>query len=178
MTSIREYWPEFLSEFREFQEIANTEDFELSLVRQAVANLLDDQFIQTATETGIAWRERMLKVVPFADDDLGSRRFRVQAKWNDKLPYTYKELVDKMNGLCGKNGYTMTLNSDMYTLDIKIELINRRMFDEVEMITRKMVPSNILITVEIRYNQYNKLSSYTHVQLSSHTHYELRNEVI
>lgn len=178
MTLIRDYWPEFLSEFREFQEIANTEDFELSLVRQAVANLLDDQFIQTATETGIAWRERMLKVVPFADDDLESRRFRIQAKWNDKLPYTYKELVDKMNSLCGKNGYTMTLNSNLYTLDIKIELINRRMFDEVEKISRKMVPANMLVTVELRYNQYNKLSAYTHVQLSSHTHYQLRNEVI
>ncbi|AET70757.1 Uncharacterized protein conserved in bacteria (DUF2313) [Desulfosporosinus orientis DSM 765] len=178
MIPIREYWPDFLSEFKEFQEISNTDNIEISLIRQAVADLLNVQFIQTATENGIARREKMLTITPFANDDLESRRFRVQAKWNDKLPYTYRELVDKMNNLCGENGYVMVLNSNLYTLNIKLELINRRMFNEIEKITRKMVPANIIITVELRYNQHLKLANFTHGQLAAYSYYQLKSEVI
>jgi len=41
-----------------------------------------------------------------------------------------------------------------------------------------MVPANIVITVELRYNQHLTLANFTHGQLGQHTHYDLRNEVI
>lgn len=175
---IQAYWPDFIKEFKEFEELDYTESIELTALLQEIDNMLDDQFIATATENGIARREKLLGVLPFADDDIESRRFRIQAKWNDRIPYAYKELIGKLNNICGENGYAITLNSATYTLDIKIELTRQRMFDEVVKITRQIVPANILLTVDLRYNQHSKYRPYTNVELSAYTHARLRSEVI
>lgn len=178
MSKIQDYWLDLIKEYREFQELAKTENPEISALLQGASNWLDDQFIQTATEKGIARREKLLKITPFADDDLESRRFRVQAKWNDKLPYTYRELVEKMNNLCGKDGYAMTLDSGDYLLSVKLELTKKRMFDEVARVVRQILPANILLVVELRFNQHSKLANYTHAQLAAYTHAQLREEAL
>lgn len=178
MKQIQEYWPSILQEIEEFQEMANTENIEFEGLQDAIENLIDDQFIQTATERGIARREKICKITPFADDDLESRRFRVLARENDKLPYTYKVLINKLNQLCGEDGYVMSRNLGDYTLNIKIELTKKRMFDEVDKLVRKMAPANLVITVELRYNQHLTLAKFTHAQLSQYTHKQLREEVI
>ncbi|MGI5912646.1 MAG: putative phage tail protein [Syntrophomonadaceae bacterium] len=176
--SIKDLWPPIMQELREFQKIAEIEDDFFEKLGQEIQNIVDDQFIQTATEKGIARREKMLKVAPFADDTLETRRFRVQGLWIDKLPYTYRALLERLDSLCGPDGYVIELNSGEYGLNIKIELTRKRMFDEIVKISRQMVPANIVITVELRYNQHLTLAVFTHEQLSQYTHYQLRNEVI
>jgi hypothetical protein len=176
--SIKDLWPPIMQELKEFQKIAEIEDVFIEKLWQEIENIVDDQFIQTATEKGIARREKMLNVSPFADDTLETRRFRVQGVWNDKLPYTYRVLLERLDSLCGPDGYVIELDAGQYSLNIKIELTKKRMFDEVVRITRQMVPANLVITVELRYNQHLTLANYTHEQLSQYTHYQLRNEVI
>ena len=176
--SMKDLWPPIMQELEEFQKIAEIEELYFGQLKQEIENIVDDQFIQTATEKGIARREKMLKVVPFADDTLETRRFRVQSLWADKLPYTYRVLVERLDNLCGPDGYVMELNAGEYSLDIKIELTKKRMFDEVVKISRQMVPANIVVTVELRYSQHLTLANFTHEQLSQYTHYQLRNEVI
>ena len=178
MKRVEEYYPNVLHDIEEYMEIAKTENPELEIAWQSVIDLADDQFIETATERGVARREKILKITPFADDDLESRRFRVLARENDKLPYTYRVLVNRLDQLCGKDGYVMTRNLGNYTLNIKIELTKKRMFDEVDKLVKKMAPSNLIITVELRYNQHLTLAKFTHAQLSQYTHKELREEVI
>jgi hypothetical protein len=178
MTKIADLWPPIMQELREFQKIAEIEDVFYEKLWQEIESIVNDQFISTATEKGIARREKMLNVSSFADDTLETRRFRVQGVWNDKLPYTYRVLLERLDSLCGPDGYVMELNAGEYSLNIKIELTKKRMFDEVVRITRQMVPANLVITVELRYNQHLTLANYTHEQLSQYTHYQLRNEVI
>lgn len=178
MKKVEEYWPPVLQEVEEFKEIAKIENTEFEKLEQSIDDLVDDQWIETATERGIARREKILKIAPFADDDLESRRFRVLARGNDKLPYSFKVLGNKLNQLCGEDGYVMTRNLGEHTLIVKIELVVKRMFDEVEKLVRKMAPSNLVITVEIRYNQHLTLTKFTHAQLSQYTHRVLREEVI
>jgi len=176
--TIKDLWPPIMQELKEFQKIAEIEDVFIEKLWQEIENIVDDQFIQTATEKGIARRERMLKISPFADDTLETRRFRVQGLWNDKLPYTYRVLLERLDSLCGPDGYVMELNAGEYSLNIKIELTRKRMFDEVVKISRQMVPANIVVTVELRYNQHITLANFTHGQLGQYTHYQLENEVI
>jgi len=178
MIKILDLWPPIMQELKEFQRIAEIEWPLFEQIEQAIEDIVNDQFIQTATEKGIARRERMLKISPFADDTLETRRFRVQGAWNDKLPYTYRVLLERLDSLCGPDGYVIELNTGEYRLNIKIELTKKRMFDEVVKITRHMVPANILVTVELRYNQHITLANFTHGQLGQYTHYQLRNEVI
>jgi len=176
--SIKDLWPPIIQELEEFQKIAEIEELFFKRLQQEIQNIVDDQFLQTATERGIARRERMLKISPFADDTLETRRFRVQGVWNDKLPYTHRVLLERLDSLCGPDGYAIELNAGEYSLNIKIELTRKRMFDEVARITRQMVPANIVATVELRYNQHLAIANFTHEQLSQYTHYQLRNEVI
>jgi len=180
---MKDLWPPIMQELKEFQKIAEIEETFFNRLQQEIQNIVDDQFIQTATERGIARREKMLKISPFADDTLETRRFRVQGvAWNGKLPYTYRGLLERLDSLCGPDGYIMELNAGEYSLeyglDIKVELTKKRMFDEVVKISRQIVPANIVVTVELRYNQHFTLANFTHAQLGQHTHYNLRNEVI
>ncbi len=176
--TIKDLWPPIMQELKEFQKIAEIEEAFFERLKQEIQNIVDDQFIQTATEKGIARRERMLKISPFADDTLETRRFRAQGAWSDKLPYTYRVLLERLDSLCGPDGYVIELNAGEYSLNIKIELTKKRMFDEVVKISRQMVPANIVVTVELRYNQHMTLVNFTHNQLAQYTHNQIRNEVI
>lgn len=176
MRNIKSYWIEAIQEIKEFQFIAQIEDEELSTINKHIKDLISDQFIETATEDGIARREKLLKLVPFADDTLESRRFKVLSRWNDNLPYTYRVLVQRLDQLCGKDGYTMELNQGEYTLKIKIELTVKRMEQEVNQMVHKMAPVNLIVTVELRYRQHKELKRYTHAQLRAFRHRELREE--
>jgi len=178
MKQIQEYWPSVLQEIEEFKELANAENIEIKGLKESITNLIDDQFIETATERGIARREKIFKITPYADDNLETRRFRVLARETNNLPYTYRVLIEKLDQLCGKDGYVITLNAGEYTLNIKIELVAKRMFDEVDKLVRRMAPANLVITVELRYNQHLTLSQFTYAQLSQYTHKQLREEVI
>lgn len=175
---VKEYWIDDLKDIKEFQIIDEVENTEIDKINAAITDLVNDQFISTATERGVARREKILKIVPFADDTLETRRFRVSNRWNEKLPYTYRVLGNKLDQLCGKDGYTKVLDIGAYTLSIKIELTQKRMFNEVQIMARKITPANMVITVELRYNQHSTLAKFTHTQLSAYTHKQLREEAL
>lgn len=175
---IKDYWIEAIQNIKEFESISVIEDDEIKKVNDELSNLINDQFIQTATVKGIARREKILSLTPFADDTLESRRFRVLSKWGDGLPYTYISMIERLTQLCGKDGFTVNLNSNEYTMLVRVELTVKRMEDEARNLLRKMAPANLLVTVELRYNQHRTLKKYTHRQLKQMRHREIREEVL
>lgn len=175
---IKDYWIKEVSKIKEFDELGKTEDVEILDIKQEISNLIDDNFITTATETGISRREKILKIQPFADDTLDTRRFRVDAIWNNQLPYTYRQLINKLNNIVGINGYILALNNGLYTLNIKINLGQKRMLQDVDKTVKNMVPANLVITVELQYNRHMDLAQFTHQQISAKTHAQLREEVL
>lgn len=175
---IRDYWIKELQNIKEFQEIADAEDIEIAELKTEITSMLDDQFIQTATMNGIARREKMLKMQPFADDTINSRKFRIQSRWNDKLPYTFKQLLNKLNNLVGDDGYIIALNNLEYIIHININLGQKRMINDVNTVVRNIAPANLIITVELQYNRHIDLAAFTHQQLSGKTHQQLREEVL
>ena len=176
--SMLDYWIEKIKETKEFKALADTEDIEVLQLQKAIINLMNDQFIESATENGIARREKILAITPFADDTLEDRRFRVLSRWYDKLPYTYRTLLKKLDQMCGEDGYIINLDHNNYSLLIKIELTAKRMFEEVQITTRRIIPANIAITVELRYRQHKELKIYTHGELKDYRHKEIREEAL
>ena len=167
---IRDYWIEEIKKIKEFEVIGAIEDNELTTVSSAITQLIDDQFIQSATEKGIVRREKLLNITPYADDTLESRRFRISSRWDSS------DLTTRLNQLCGENGYTMTIEHDSYSLTIRVELTVSRMEAEVMDISRKMAPANMRVTVELRYMQHKRLFGYTHNQLKAYSHKQLREQ--
>lgn len=147
MKQVQEYWPDFLREVKEFSEVAKAENPELALAWKATEDLINDQYIRTATPRGVVRRERMLGITPFATDSIESRKWRILARWNDKLPYTYKVLENRLTQLCGDHGFTLKLNANEYALSIEVLLAQSENFSEIQILSEKMIPANIMLDV-------------------------------
>lgn len=171
------YLPLFMQEYVEMQNIMETEQVEVDRLWLEVENALADQFVMEATETGIVRWERMLGISPKDTDNLDERRFRILAYMNQELPYTLRKLEQTLTNLCGVDGYSINMNSAEYTIEVKIGVANISNYNEVERILNKMIPANMIPSISIKYNAHTLLTQFTHAQLSTYTHEELRNEV-
>ncbi len=176
--SVKKYLIDKILEIKDFEIITDIHDEELTTLNAAIVNMLDDEFIATANETGIARREKLLNIQPFYDDTLESRKFRIQTRWNSKLPYTYKQFENRLNSLIGTGGYIASINYAAYTLAIKINLGQKRMFQDVRVMMKNMSPANMVVTVELQYNRHIDLAQYAHSYLNTKTHIQLREEVL
>ena len=177
MAELLSYLPEVLHDIREFRLICEAGDFELAELHISLADIVKDNFIQTLTERGCERWERMMRITPKASDDIEVRRFRILAQLNEQLPYTYRGLLRQLETLCGKDGYSAELNSNAYTLSVRVALTAKNQLDEVMKLLKRVVPANLVVSVTLKYNQHKTFAAMTHGQLSAYTHYSLRNEV-
>lgn len=175
---ILDYLPPVLKEVKELVEIANIENPVLSDLWQQIEDVLNDQFIVTATEKGSTRYEKMLKINVPASDDLETRRFRLLTRFREQSPYTWKVLHQLLDSLLGEEHYELTRNATEKWIKVKLELTVKGQFEAVELMLERITPQNMLLTVELRYNQHITLANFTHQQLSSLTHQQLREEVI
>lgn len=171
-----EYLPQVLQDVREYKALMESEQPEIAGLWSALEEALKDQFISEATINGVLRLEKILKIAPKATDSLYDRRFRILARINEQLPYTFRGLEEKLTALCGADGYTVELIHGSYTLKVKIELVVRKQYDEVGQLLNRILPANLIIDLDLRYNQHMTLGDYTHEYLGVFTHYSLRNE--
>lgn len=167
-----------MKEIREFQNIAESENPEFNLVWQELQYIMDDQFIRDATLNGVSRRERMLKITPFTSDTLDERKFRLLTRYNEDIPYTVPNLRIQLTNLCGLNGYKMNLINNTFTLIVKVELVAKRNLETVREMLERVTPLNMIIDLDLMYNQHKTLHLYTHRQLQQFTQLALRNEVL
>jgi len=174
-----DYIPPFLRDVREYKAILeDAEQPEMVLIWDAAKNALNDQFIVDATENGVSRWEKILGIVPKATLTLDERKFTILTKINEQLPFTITTLNERLTSLCGKDGYSLTLDNTNYTLDVKVALTAKNNFEDVNSLLQRIVPANLVVTLSLRYNQYETMTKLTHGQLQAYTHYGLRNEVL
>lgn len=172
---VLDYWMPLLRNLKEFKEIAKAEEPELEILLAEIDRTLDNMFIETADEEGIKHFEAMMGIYPAEGATLEERRFEVMVKWNDKLPYTEDALRGFLDVLCGENGYTLINDFENYTLSIKLGIASESNYEEVQKLLDRVVPANILKII-LLFNTHFVLKSYTHEQLGTHTHHEVREE--
>lgn len=178
VTDILTYIPPVLRDYKEYKAIATAINPELNLLWQAIEDALNDQFILDATKNGVERRESILKVIPKGTDTLDERKFRLIARENEKLPYTYRAIQQRLIKLCGQDGYTLTVSNNTFTIKVRVALANKSNYGDVESLIDKMAPENMIIDLSLLYNQHSALANFTHAQLSAYTHEQLRNEVL
>lgn len=170
--------PTFLQGYAEIKAIMATEQTEIEREWEAVDAALDDQFLSSAGEYGVKRWETMLNIVPALSATLDERRFKVQALLNAVIPYTMNSLRELLDTMCGVGGYSIDLVANEYKITIKLALQNKSNYNDVDTLLRKIIPCNMVISVEIKYNNGDLLSKYTHNQLAAYTHEQLRSEVL
>ena len=130
---LKEYLPGVLKDVAEIRAVMDTETPEIQALWDAAEACMNDQFIQTATEDGIARRESMLGISPYASDTLDDRRFRLQSLYTENVPYTRRSLKNWLETV-NKNGYTGLLSqeitaSDYYQKPFEADCRNFKMFE-------------------------------------------------
>lgn len=155
---IEGYLPEIFRNIREFRAIAAAETPEVTDLWETLEEVFDDQFLNEATENGIARRERMLGIVPSATDTLDSRRFRLKTMYGEALPYTRRSLEAQLRELCGGNGYALDFETGSFTVSVKVALSVRSQVNAVAEMLERVLPYNMVFSVALMYNQWHQLT--------------------
>ena len=173
-----EYLPENLRDVGENKAILTmAEQPEMVSSWDAVDNALNDQFILDATENGVSRLEKIMKVAPKADQSLDERKFALLTRNNEQVPFTFSSLERQLELLCGENGYDVTRDVENKILTVRVALVAKHNYDDVEALLERIVPADMIIDLSLKYNRHNKFASLTHEELQNFTHERLRNEV-
>lgn len=173
-----DYLPQVLKEKRELKLTFQSEQIEIEKSWDALKNALNDQFVVDSTEYGVSRWEKILGIIPKATETLDIRKFRILTRLNEQLPYTFTTLKQQLEALCGSDGYSLTLKNEIYTIEVKVNLIAKSNFDDVAALLHRVIPANMVIDLKLIYNQQSTLSQFTHGQLQAYTHNQLRSEVL
>lgn len=167
-------YPEAVGKIKEIDAIYKMNDVVNPM--SDAENLEKDLFTGTATENGIARREKLYGITAKDTDTLEDRRYRVLTKENSEIPYTIRSLKRKLETLCGENGVTIELTDEKIT--VKVALARKGMYEDAAKMLEEIVPLNLLTECLQMYNTWEMLESYTWGELENRTWEQLRSEVL
>lgn len=170
--------PPVLRDCQEFKAIANAETPELETLWAEIESARDNQYIPSLTISGIKRWEKILGIIPKADETFDDRRFRILNRVNESLPFTYRFLENQFTILCGENGYRLQVDHGKYRLVVRVELASKSKYTDVDALLKRVVPANMIIALSLMYNQHQEVGRFTHEQLHAWTHEHIRSEVL
>lgn len=141
-----EHLPLFIQRYREIRHIMNAENPEFQLIADESEKIKNNQFIETSDLVGIARFEKLLNIIPLADDTLESRISRILNRWNDVIPYTYRAFIEKMISLCDGLNFTVNRNFNEYKMEIITHLELSGQVNELQYLLEYMIPVNLELT--------------------------------
>lgn len=104
-----DYLPPVLQSVMEFAAITGAQQPEIEAAWDALNLVMDNQFIDTATEAGVTVWEKELNIVPLATDTLEDRKQRLKTAWTYGVVYTYNWLVNWLKTSCGESNPLPTI---------------------------------------------------------------------
>ncbi len=170
--------PTIYTQIPDIEQIYEINDEQSDALDEAIEDLVSNLFVTEATENAVEHWENMLGITPQDDDTLADRRFRVQSKINETLPYSYTVILRKLTALCGEDNYIFTLADDALSCDVKIALETKKKLTYVTQMLENVLPLNMTFTASLLYNTHGFLSALTHAEMAAYTHQSLRDEVI
>ena len=172
------YLPPFLARYTELSEALGAEGSEFDKALEKIGRILDNEFIETADEYGVSRFENMLGIAPSAADTLNDRRQRVLAKFNENLPYTLRSLNNILNNVFGTNGYVLEFLPDKYAVKVKIALSIKARVQIAEDILERMIPCNMLYSVELLFNTWRLVNKYKWSAVKKYSWRHIKQEVL
>lgn len=140
-----EYLPPILQNISEFINITDIQEVKVKEAWDALTAVLNNQFIDTATENGLKMWEKELGIIS-ADSELTEvRKKRIKSRWLNQDAYTFGTLLKKLDILCGKNNYTVSTHFNEYLIQIKTFLEKLGQVTELKNIVNETIPCNIVV---------------------------------
>ena len=175
---IIEYLPDYFKNVKEYKNICTTENEEITNIQTEIKYIQNEQFISTCSEYAVKRWEKILEITPADDETLIQRKFRILLRLNYQLPYTEDTLRKQLIELCGEKGYLLSVDPVNCTIEVRITLGVKYMFDEVEKLLKRVLPVNLMLDYRLLFNRHTDLKKYTHAQLKTLTHKVIKEEVL
>lgn len=145
---ISRYLPAFLQKDGNFRAICETFSWEHEKVRQAILDVLDQFFVNTATWGLVLW-ERVLDLHPRPSENYGFRRKKILAK----LQGAQTSTVAVMNLIVNTYGYGyVEEHNDRYYFNIYTTTQNERDLKEMEQQILFYKPAHLGINVYLGFS--------------------------
>ena len=136
-----DYLPPVLQSVMEFAAITGAQQPEIEAAWDALNLVMDNQFIDTATEAGVTVWEKELNIVPLATDTLEDRKQRLKTAWTYGVVYTYNWLVNWLKTSCGESNSLPTINDYTLRVSLPVSVDYLHILDDM----RRYVAANVLI---------------------------------
>ena len=165
--------PEIFTNIPDIARIYEINDRQSDDLDRALAQMDDNIFLDRMDEaTCLRW-EKILGITALDDDTLDDRRFRVKAKVLEKLPYSYRVIIEKLDTLC-PDGYTFIIDDDRLSAEAKLALKSKKMIKDVDQMLDNVMPLNMTYVVSVLWNSHEVLGRFTHEELSVLTYQDMR----
>ena len=136
-----DYLPPVLQSVMEFAAITGAQQPEIEAAWDALNLVMDNQFIDTATEAGVTVWEKELNIVPLATDTLEERKQRIKTAWTYGAVYTYNWLVNWLKTSCGDTRRLPTVNDYTLRVALPVSVDYIRILEDM----RRYISANVLI---------------------------------
>ncbi len=170
--------PYIFHDIREFNEIFSAVASVASKFEEKVKQQETDFYIysEDISENAV---DRLAKSIKTDVSGLSfeDKVFKIKTVLLDKRPYNIPNVKNMISSLCGEDGYTFDMDNDCFSVSVKLDLGRKNQFAAVFELLDKVIPSNMVLNVELLYNLHSDLSDKTHGDLSVMTHEQIRSDV-
>lgn len=146
--AIEQYWASVVRDTAEFQQIANAQNPEFNKLVECIQRILQDAFINDATEYGVERWEKMLKIAPALTDTLETRKIRILTYLSFKTPYTWRTLEQMIISYVGEGNYTMNYANDTSLLTIRVRTGDVNQIELIGTLLGEVLPQNIVVDLD------------------------------
>lgn len=143
--------PEIIIQIPDIKQVYKAVDKQIEKLTAAIDQMEKDIFLESMGEEKIKLWEKMLAIKPFDDDTLSDRRFRVQSKVLEKLPYSYRVIIRKLTALA-PDGMEITRSDTNVT--VKLAIASKKKIKDVAELLEVTLPLNMNYEVIIMYHTY------------------------
>lgn len=151
------YLPKFMQDIEEIKKIMDISQPEIVNIEENIELILKDFFVIDSSEEGTKHYEKIVQIIPKLTDSLEKRQYDILAIYNQTLPFTFETLIEKLNAICGEDGYSIQLLYDKFILNVKLILEKKELFTTVKNLLEWIVPVNLIINLSIDYNVWKDL---------------------
>lgn len=169
-------YPPIIWNIKEIRAVNNTAQKWYEKFQSDLEGVGKDILITTATERGIARREKILGITPQDTDALEDRRYRVLTQWYDTYPYTENNLRERLDRLAGEGNYELTVTPTRCIC--KIGLARKLRYNAVRALLEKIVPLHIVLDIQLMYNTWGNYAGKKWSDESGKTWKQVKEEVI
>lgn len=139
------YVPSVYRGFAEMEQIVNVDDVNIDAAEKALKDLIDNQWILTANESGVKAYEDMLGIIPdLAEESLQFRRDRLINRFSNRMPFTIRAFKQKLDTVIGPGNYSLTIDNDNYIIYLQSSSVNQVWYTETMLTISGMKPCNMV----------------------------------